>query len=325
MYKKILFIILIFFISACSTPKVEKETLQKLTTPVDANLYYAVGVSDTVEKAKKNAVTAMREGLNKEVDSLLKNTRNQLQPLESEMLENILSQNAHISKKLSLQKIKIEKSQKFKNNRVILISISKEKLFKKLKTISNKQFLRVKQEYDINQSTIAIKRFSTIQRLMRSFTTISSFALYKSFLQPTYSADEEFGFLKKINREYNELKTDINIYVLTDANSRIFVPNIKDAINKKGLSTKNSVDNNKSLKLLITSTTEQTKDYNFFQSKSTIKLTTFNKKKKIIAFKQYIFIGQSAKNYKDAKGHAYTAMSRQLKKNGLFKFIGINK
>jgi hypothetical protein len=323
MYKNILLATAIAFITGCSKPQPPQPPSWYTTVPTDINLYYAVGASDTIEKATKVAISSMRDSLNNELNRSFENTTHKLQPLESETIKEISEQNADISKKLSLKNIKLDRSKKFKGEELVLISISRLELFEKLKSISDAQFKRVKQEYEVNQNLIPIKRFILLESLMQNYANLASLSGYKEFLISTYSADDEFKFLKNMKNEFNELKSTINIHVLTDGNSRIFSSYIKDAINDKGLSTQNGTEAKNSLRLLITSTTLESKDYAFNQSKSLIKFTTFDKEKNEVAFRQHTFIGKSAKSYKDAKIQASNYLRKDLKRFDILDFIGI--
>lgn len=323
MYKNILLSIFIIFIAGCSAPSPKHAPDWYVNIPTSSELFYAVGASDTIENAKKAALISMRDALGANIDSMLREATHQLQPLDNEALKKISEQNYDISKKISLQKIKMEKSEKFKGDELVLISIPKIELFKIIEPISNAHFLRIKQEYEMNKSTIAIKRFAVVDTLMNNFATLASHTGYKKFLLTSYDANEEFKFLKKMKNEYEKLKSAIGVYLVSDVNSKNFAQNIKNEIVKRGLDTKISVDNEESVKLLITSETLETKVYNFFQSKSLIKFTTFDKEKKQIAFIQHTFIAQSVKGYEDAKEQTYIDMQKKIKKLGLFNFMGI--
>ena len=325
MYKNILLAIIVAIISGCSAPKPDKAPSWYTNVETDYKLYYAVGVSDTVIKAKKNAIVSMRNSLNNELNKLFQNQKYNLKNLDQNTLKKIFNYNEYISKKLSLKNIKIVKSKQFKGSQLALISTPRLELFEKLKIISDAEFLRVKQEYNTTKNFIAIKRYIVLQSLMKNYVKIASLAGYKDFLISTYSSNDEFRFLNEMKDEYDKLRSSINIYILTDANSRIFTSIIKNALEEKGLSTHNSSFGKNSLKLLITSKTEYSKEYTFNKSKYLIKFTTFNKNKKKLAFKQHTFIGKSKKNYKDAKHQAAINLKYRVKKLGIFNLLGIKE
>lgn len=326
MYKNIFYsLFIIAFIAGCSAPKPDIAPEWYTNVPSDSKLYYAVGASDNKDNAKNAAIESMRKSLSLEVTGMFKDKKHPLQPIDNETLEKISEHTLEISKKLSLQNIKLEKSIKFKENELVLISVPRAELFEKIKPVSEVQFLRLKQEYTIRKNSITIKKFALLDELMLDFPGVAALIGYKKFLLHSYNAEGEFKFLKEIKDEYDYLKSAINIYVLSDANSRIFAHNIRAAIEQKGLSTKNSLDDENSIKLLITSETSEVQNYNFLQSKSLIKFTTFDKDKKQLAFRQHTFVGQSAKDFQDAKEHASANMQDKIKKLSLFDFIGFEK
>lgn len=326
MYKNIfLSLFIIAFIAGCSAPKPDVAPEWYTNVPSDSKLYYAVGSSDTEDGAKKAAMESMRESLSAEVSSMFKDKKHPLQPIDKELFEKISRNTLEISKKLSLQNIKLEKSTKYKESKLVLMSIPRAELFEKIKPISDVQFLRLKEEYTIRKNSITIKKFALLDELMQDFPRVTALVGYKKFLLHSYNAEGELKFLKEMKDEYDYLKSAINIYVLSDANSRIFAHNIREAIEQKGISTKNSLDNENSIKLLITSETSEVQNYNFLQSKSLIKFTTFNNEKKQLAHIQHTFVGQSAKDFQDAKEHASADMQSKIKKLSLFDFIGFEK
>jgi len=91
MYKNILLAILVAFIAGCSQPKPEKIPSWYTNVPKDYKLFYAVGASDTQDKAKKIAIASMRENLTKEVNKLFLDKNNKLQPINKDDLEKILN------------------------------------------------------------------------------------------------------------------------------------------------------------------------------------------------------------------------------------------
>lgn len=326
MYKNIfLLLFIVAFIAGCSTPKPDVAPEWYTNVPSDSKLYYAVGASDSKESAKNAAIESMRESLSSQVGGMFKDKKHPLQPIDKEMLENISKHATEISNKLSLQNVKLEKSAEFKGSELVLISIPRAELFEKIKPVSEAQFLRLKEEYTIRKNSTTIKKFALLDELMQDFPRVAVLVAYKKFLLSTYDTNSEYKFLKELKDEYDFLKSTINVYVLSDANSRIFAHNIRSALEEKGLSTKNSLDNENSIKLLITSETSELQNYNFLQSKSLIKFTAFDKEKKQLAFKQHTFIGQSVKNFQDAKEHALADMQSKLKKASLFNFIGFKK
>lgn len=313
---------IIAFIAGCSATKPSVAPEWYTNVPSDSKFYYAVGASENKELAKKAAVESMRESLSSQVSSMFKDKKHPLQPVDKELFEKILQHALEISKKFSLQNIKLEKSAKFEESEIVLIGIPRAELFEKIKPISEVEFFRLKEEYTISKNSTTIKKFALLDELMQDFPRVAALVAYKKFLLGSYDANSEYKFLKEIKDEYDYLKSAINIYVLSDANSRNFAHVIREAIKEKGLSTRNELYNENSIKLLITSETSEVRNYNFLHSKSLIKFTTFDKEKKQLAFIQHTFLGQSAKDFQDAKEHASINMQNKIKKLSLFDFIG---
>lgn len=322
MYKKILLAIILIFIAGCTKPKPEQIPSWYTNIPHDYKFFYAVGSSDTREKAIKRAIASMRSTLSANINKTFINKTNLLQPISVENLKNILETNEDIANRLTLSKVKLEKYKNFKGEELVLISVKRIDLFNKLKIISDLKLGRAKEQNKKAKNKDVIRRFMALEPIMKSYAILASLAGYKQFLISTYSANSEFVFLKGVADEYDELKSTINIYVLTDSNSRIFSSTLKKAINDKGFSTSNTINSKHSVKLLVTSKTTNTKDYTFKQSSSLVKLTTFDTNKEKISFRQHTFVGKSRKNHIEAKQQAAIHLKYRVKKLGILDFLG---
>lgn len=312
-------------VTGCSAPKPKHPPKWYTTVPKDSKFIYAVGASETIDEAKTDAVGSMRESLKLQVDNLFQGKYQSLYPLDKKSLSKILKQNSDISKKISLSKAKVIKSKHVANTVFVLISIPRLEIFKKIKPISDTQYNRIKQKYALNRGKKNLEKFIVLDSLIEHYPILSSYTGYKKFLIPTYDATDELFFLKNMKSEYDSLRKSINIYILTDVNSRFFSPIIRDALKAKDISTENVSDCKNALKLLIISTTDESQEYSFNKSKSLLKMTTFDKSKNIISFKQHTFIGRSRKDYIDAKKHAASNLKYKIKKFGIFNFIGIGE
>lgn len=325
MYRKILLVLFLILIAGCTKPTPEQIPSWYTNIPSDYKFFYAIGSAKTKEQAIKKAIASMRENLSNSLNQKFRDKTHILHPITQENLKAIIDTNIDIANRLTLSKAKLVKSKKFKGEELVLINVKKIDLFNKLKIISDLKLGRAKEQSKKAKNKDVIRRYMALEPIVASYSTLASLAGYKQFLISTYSANDEFLFLKSIENEFNELKNTINIYVLTDSNSRVFSSSIKNAINKKGLSTKNSNDSKNSVKVLVTSTTSDTQDYTFNQSSSLVKLTTFDKDKEKISFRQHTFIGKSRKSHKEAKQQASVHMKYKIKKLGIFEFLGFKK
>lgn len=325
MYKNIILSILIVFITGCSKPKPDTLPIWYINVPSDYKLFYAVASADTIEKAKNIAIVNMRNSLSFQVNTRFDDLNHKLQVSDENTLTKIKQYNKEISNRLSLNRVKVEKSKTFNKKVYILISMPRIDIFNKLKTISDIKLHRAQEANKRGLNKSAIDRFLALEIATKEWIEIASLSGYKDFLISTYNADDEFIFLNNIKKEYDELRNSINIYVLTDGNSRIFYNFIKDAIEKRGLSVKNSVGSKNSFKLLVTSKTQEETRYMFHKSSTLVKLTTFDNQKNKVAFRQHTFVGKSRKNYNEAKEQASMNLKYKIKKLKIFDFLGFEE
>ncbi|MEA2091410.1 MAG: hypothetical protein U9O83_03470 [Campylobacterota bacterium] len=324
MYKNILLALIIAIFAGCSAPKPKLQPSWYTNPPKDYKNFYAVATANNDAVAKNLATLSLRESINADLDSSFKVPNHKLAP-EPKMLQKIISSNAKLCKKLSLRGVKVEKSQIFNGQTLILISISREELFKKLQLISGVKFQNLKEQYNKNKNDIAIRRYTQIKPLMAQYASLASATGCKQISVSTYNSNNDFRVLKELHDEFKKLKSSINFYILSDGNSRIYTKGVIEAIKKAGLSISRKVKDSSTFKLLITSKTTDSKEYSFNMSKNLVKFTTFDANENKIAFRQHTFIGKSRKNHKEAKYQAAIYLNKKIDKLGIFDFIGIQK
>jgi len=330
MYRNIFLVILIIFMAGCSSSKVKPSTTNTqaawyLNPPQDEKLFYSVAIADTVKKAKKIAIVNMRNNLAKEINKRFATTNNELSFNDEKLLQKIQNNNLEIAMRLSLNRVRLEKTQTYYGRELVLLSIPKQDLFNKIKMISNIKLGRAKQADKRALNKTSIDRFIALKVAMSEYSTLVCLAEYKKFLLSSYDSSAEFEFLHKIKNEYDYLKNNITFYILTDANSKIFAKAILYMIKSEGLHVENELKTKDSFEILVTSTTQESQVYAFNQSKVLVKLTTFDNNKNKIKFRQHTVIGKSKRSYVEAKKQASRHFNYKIKKLGLFDFLGFDK
>lgn len=209
MYRNLLIAIIIAIFAGCSAPKPKQPPSWYTNLPKDYKNFYAVASANSQAKAKNLALHSLRKNINIELDALFKNSNNKLSPT-SKRVQEILKSNSHLSNKLSFRSAKIEKSEVFNGETLILISISKKKIFEKVQLISDAKFNNLKREYNTNKDAIAIKRFAQIQPLMTQYAELASASAAKDIALSSYSSNANFRVLKELSDEYDRLRSTIS-------------------------------------------------------------------------------------------------------------------
>ncbi len=326
MLKNILFIIVITIITGCSksTPKTPLPNWYT-NMPKSNEVYHAVGMADTIEKAKENAILSMRKSLNSQVNSTFTSNKYNLKNLDNILLKKILEHNKMVSQKISIKNITIVESKTIDNNKIVLINIPKSKLFLKLRLISSAELSRVKQEYQTKRNPIALKRFIILDSLMQKYAKIASLAGYKKFLIPQYEEYDEFSFLNKMKAEYDNLKPFVSVCIVHDANSKLFALTIKKLLIDKGINVVKDIKDRNSLKILVTSKSIKSKEQSLNKVESHIKFAAYDGKKNQISFKKYTFIGKSKIDPQEAKQNVADNLKYKIEKLGITNFFSFEK
>ncbi len=322
MYRSILLTIIITIFAGCGKPEVPQRPTWFTSPPKDFNNFYAVASAISESKAKNLAIASLREQLNNNLDASFRTKTHKLS-LNQNKITQITQINEHRCKTISMRSAKVEKLVDFEGDKLILISISKKKLFELISNIGDTKMKKAKTDYINIQDKTAIERYINAKTTMQEYYELASNAQFKQNLISTYSANDEFIFLNTLETEYQKLKSNISVYILSDGNSRVFIKSIKEAILDQGLVISKTPKSKDSIKLLITSTSEYDDEYTFKRSKTLIKFSTYNMNREKIKFIQHTFIGKSKKNYKEAKTQSAIHLKAKMNKLGLFNFIGI--
>ncbi|WP_373069612.1 LPP20 family lipoprotein [Sulfurimonas sp.] len=323
MFKYIIMAITIAIFTACSAPKPRHAPSWYTSKPKDFKYFYAVGSGNTVTHAKNKAIANMRNEIIEELDSSFSNKTSKIKVNDQELISQILKENEHLINTMSLADIKIDKKANFNNLELVLLKLPRKSVFEKFNMISNKRLKSSKENYALmGDKDPWIKKFSVLYNGMKDFPKLASIVQAKHITLST-SNNDEINYLNNLQDEYIDLKEQISIYVLPDINSRIYVKNVKDALLETGLELSSKPKSEKSLRLLITSTTENVQEYGFNRSKSLVKYSTYDLNKKRVAFRQHTFSAKSRKNYSDAKAQTAVHQKSKIKKLGIFDFIGV--
>lgn len=324
MIKNFLLALFLVLFSACSkTPEVETIPAWYTNPPVDYNYFYAVGVGNDLSEAKNNGILNFRTSLKQTLDEQLKKANHKLGYLDDATLGVLGKSTEQIANTLFLRDVTIEKSQVYNFKTLVLLKIDRKEIFKTADLASSQELAMCKTEYEKLQSESDIKKFIKLKTLIVSYPRLAVYTQLKEISVSTYNASQDFTILKNIYEKLGALKTGITFYVLSDANSINFVNFIKEGVVREGLALSNKVKDENSLKLLITSKTEDSIDYSFMQSKTLLQATVYDGSGKEISKKQHTFIGKSRKSHKDAKEQSALSLKSKMTKLGIFDFIGL--
>ena len=324
MYRIFFAALLITFFAACSAPQPKTPPAWYTSLPQDCNYFYAVGVADEETTGYKKALNALRHTLEKEASQSFKQDQHKLALLrhneELELLQNI----QHITRTLSLRSAILESSQTYNNSVIVLVKIARKDIFDALQTRSQHRFQTLQKGYQALEGKNALEQYSQLTTLMKEYYPLASYAQLQSLSLCSDNTDKHFALLQKIKENSMRLQKDISVYVLSDANSLPFLRTIKDALRAQGLTVSKKPKTKEALTLLITSSTQQSLDYEFMQSKSLLELQIYDKAKNKLASKQHTLVGRSKKSYLDAKMQSAKSLQAIIRTNGIFNTLGIN-
>jgi hypothetical protein len=325
MAKHLIFVLLLALFTGCSVPGPRTLPSWYTSPPQDYLNFYAVAIDPDETKAKNKAILNLRQGLLEALNKEFTKSDHKLGYIDEELLAVLARANEEICNTIPLRNVKVSERTELEGNTVILIQISRESLFETLEAASTNKMAESKAEYEKIKNLPVLQKYAAIKPLVKQYAYLAAYTQFKEIVLSTFRTTEDFLHLKELRDTLGELRSTITFYVLSDANSISFVNSIKEALIAEGLSLDNKMSSENGFKLLITSSTLDSMDYSFMQSKNLVKFNLYNTKKEEIAFRQHTFIGKSRKSYRDAKEQASVDLGKKVKKIGIFDFIGITQ
>ena len=325
MYKHILTAIIITLFIGCSAPSPEKLPTWYTSPPQDLQYFYATGSGINHINAKNNAISNLRTTLNYNLDKAFLDKTTKLKIAQNQDIKLILLENEKFANTITMRGLKIDKTDIFKKEHLVLIKLSRNLVFDYASKLSTKKFEISKSRYESYRDNIAIKKYTFLLDEMPDYYSLASLLEAKILSFNTYDFNEEVLYLDEIRSEFLKLKQSISFYILSDVNSKIYVSAVKDAIIASGLTISSQPIGDNSLNIFITSKTINSQDYTFNKSKTLVKYRTYNQDKKEVAFRQHTFIGKSRVSYIDAKNQSAVYQKNKIKKLGVYNFIGFNQ
>lgn len=321
MLKSVLFGFIIAIFAGCGS----KTSIPSwyLNPQKDSQFLYATGSASNIQKAEANAIATLRNDLIQNLNSEFDNINHPLLQDNREFINALHDSNEHLCNTLSMRGAKVFKSETIQNTSYVIVKLSKKNLFDYLSVSSNKQLQNSKEKYALAKNKIPIQKYIILKPLVAKYPQQASITQLKSHLISSYNPNNDFLYLKNLLNDFINLKKNISFYLLSDVNARAFVPKIQNALSKEGFLISKTPNNKDSLTIFITSATDETREYAFLKSKNLVKFKIIDSSKKMIAFRQHTFIGNSKKSYDDAKEQAVIYAETKINKLGIFDFIGL--
>ena len=324
MYKYIITAILIAIFTGCSAPKPKHAPSWYTSPPKDFKYFYSTASGNSITHAKNKAIANMRKVIQDDIDAVFTSKTTKLKLDGNFDIKPILEENEHLVNTISFVNLKIEKSEKFNDQQLILLKIPRKSIFDKLSIISSKRFRSSKENYTkIKEGDKWIRKYDILNKSIKDFAKLASITEAKRVTLNSFDNRQDINYLNQLLEEYLTLKNEISVFVVSDINSRIYVKGVKNALYNSGLELSKKPKSDKSLKLFITSTTKNVQDYGFNRSSSLVKYTTYDLDKNVVAFRQHTFSAKSRRSYTDAKVQTINHQKSMIKKLGIFDFIGV--
>jgi len=300
MFKNIILAFVIVLFIGCGQSNPNEEPQWYSNTPKDKEHIYATASAKTQKEAKELAIQNMKDELIYRLDNRLLNQASLVSTSGSSLATMLVNQ-------IPLRDVRVEKTTTFQGDRLILISIKRDRLFNLVSSVFDKDFKNAQSIYMKSKNNMAIKSFIQIKTIILNFKKLKAEISLKHIILPSYKGVFQQELLDKISKSYRDLQSKISIYVLYDKYSKKYQKIFENKLIAEGFSISKKPKTDSSLKVLVTS--KDLNNKNFY-----IRVTTYNLDRQQIGAYETNLIMKSDKDIK-----------RMLENVQILKLIGASK
>lgn len=286
----------------------------------NATSLYGVGEGSDINIAKASALSFVSESLSLTVSSELKKSDSSRRHNGKEdTFTSVVSSLKTEAKEMEFSEYKIIKNQQVGSKMILLVEVSREKLFNDQKAKLDLFADELKAEKISISKYPLLKQADMYKKRASKSTKLKSLAL----LTQTINSKFDTGKYIKQTREVKDASEDalnkVRISITASKEAKIYIDAIKEGLNDAGIKTSSK---NSNTQLVLKNTFQTDSIYGFKIAKSTLTLST-KVKAKTIASKTLTLSGRSKYDYTKAKANASSLLRVKIKEEGIFSILGI--
>ena len=321
----------ILLISGCGSQKrvvidAEKSLPSWYTNPPHSSsqVLYALGDGKNQKEAIAEALTAMVSTLSVSISSSYN--------AKTTVREGIINSSDATYKsdiQTNVEKIRISnydvvysKSLGFKRY-AVLVKSDKRKLLKSMKEDLERKFRVIKEEERTLKNANALKQLFYYKRKSASLKEVENSLHIMSSLDGSFRGETYMKQAQEIDAKYEKMLQELSFSIKTDRNSKGFKSPIAKGLSEKSLQLKN-IKGKKHFNIYINAKVEKANAYGFTLARSEIHIVTKDYRGVTLGSNILNIVGQSSQGYAIAKQSAVVKLNALVKKEGVFKVLGLS-
>lgn len=309
------------FIGCISTPEPVAYPSWYLNPPQNnGSFLYGVGEGSDLNSAKASALSSVSASLSITVSSELKKSESSssLNGNENSYKSVVNRVNAEV-KAIEFNDYKVTKNQVINSKFLILIEVSRHKLFNEQKTKLDNYLNELKNEQQEIQKYTAIKQALLYSHNEEKTAKLKSLALLTKTVNSNFDTAPYLKEISEIKASKQDALSRVKVSVKASKEASLFLDALKEGLNKAGITTVKQGANTY-IKLNNHFQTDEIYGYKIAKSSLTISTQSLDK---TLATNTLALSGKSRYDYQKAKENTAKVLRAKIKKEGIFSILGL--
>jgi len=322
-YVLALFISLTFL--ACggsSKPKPMAYPSWYLNPPQNSGSFlYGVGEGSDINSAKASALSSVSASLSITVSSELKKSESSSSFNGNESsYKSVVNRVKAQVKEMEFNEYQVVKNQVLGEQFLVLVEVSRHKLFNEQKTKLDAFSNALKQEQKNIKKQVPIKQALLLDKSLQKTEKLTSLALLSKSIDATFDTAPYTQQASMLEASKQDAFNKIKISITASNEAEVFTDALKEGLNKAGIQVVTRGANTR-VQLKNTFLTDEIYGYKIAKAKLSIATLSSDK---TVASNTLALSGKSRYDYKKAKLNAANLLRAKIKKDGIFSVLGIN-
>jgi len=287
----------------------------------NGSFLYGVGEGSDINSAKASALSAVSASLSITVSSELKKSEssssfNGNENTYKSVVNNVKAQ----VKEMEFSEYKVIKNQVLGNQFLVLVEVSRHRLFSEQKTKLDTFSNELKEEQKNIAKQDPIEQALLFSKSLQKTAKLKSLALLSKSIDTNFNTSVYTKQANAIEASKLDALNKLKVSISASNEAKVFTDALKEGLNKAGIKVVNSGANTK-IKLKNSFQTDEIYGYKIAKANFSIATQSSGK---TIATNNLSLSGKSRYDYKKAKLNAANLLRAKIKKDGIFSVLGIN-
>ncbi len=323
--KYLFLVVSLVFLMGCggSEPQVQPQSYPSwyLNPPGnDGAFLYGVGKGADINQAKAAALSFVSESLSITVSSEFKKSESSTRyDGGSSSFSSAVSSIKAQAKEMEFSEYKIINNQQMGSDILLLVQVSRQRLFNDQKTKLERYSKELKAEAKQISKAPVIQQASLYKARAKKQYTLKSLALLAQTINKDFNIDAYLQQAQEVAVAEHSAQDRLKVAITASKQMQVFVDVLKEALNKEGIKVSAKGANTH---VYLNGSFQKDEVYGFKIAKANLAITC-KQDGKSVASNSVIVSGKSRYDYDKAEQDAGNLLRLKIAKEGLFPLLGV--